>query len=552
MRIATLASWLVLAVLAGCQTTAPPLPAYTVLAKEAESGAPVSAEDLRAAFIAAPDFNDRLQQLAPLETEALQMMADEPLRLGAMGSAILNIYYGSLAGHYALVKFYGHVDAPDSAAVHQAWLDKISAAIERQGDGSREKPYPVVSASEAETFLRVRNMTPVGSMYHSGEKIPFMMLVTARPVTGPLKNVYFDLTAAYHAVEGAVAQEDNSGQPFSPGMLIGYLAKNDDTAAQAAIGAYLLSQNRLPEAADWLSSASRTGNVLANLMLARVYQLEARDFEGEKHTQAMEYVLEQYLHAIAVGSDEAMFALAGLYLDGDYGENNIDSGVALLKQAAELQNPNALMWLGQLSIDGTHVPKDPAAAKAYFKSAAATGDTHARLQYARFLLTLDTSGEPFDPQAYTWLNEDAKAGEPEAMLMLGNLYAKGVGVSQSYKQALTWFKSAVKTSPDDANIVNEVAWTLAVTHLEPLRKPSYALEIMDHVMSGDETARQNPAYLDTWAAANAANGDFPRAITLQQQAVQAAREQEDSEVITVLEAHLAAFQRGETIIDPVP
>jgi hypothetical protein len=30
----------------------------------------------------------------------------------------------------------------------------------------------------------------------------------------------------------------------------------------------------------------------------------------------MEFVLEQYLHAIAVGSDEAMFALAGLYLDG--------------------------------------------------------------------------------------------------------------------------------------------------------------------------------------------------------------------------------------------
>jgi TPR repeat protein len=552
MRIATLAFWLTLVALTGCQTTTPPLPPYSVLAKEAENGGPVSAEDLRAAFIAAPDFNDRLQQLAPLETEALAMMADEPLRLGAMGSAILNIYYGSLAGHYALVKFYGHVDATDSVTIHQMWLDKISAAIEKQGDGSRDKPYPVVSASEAETFLRVRNLTPVGSMYHSSEKTPFMMLVTARPVDAPLKNVYFDLTAAYHAVEGAIAQEDKGDQPFSPGMLIGFLAKNDDTAAQAAIGAYLLSQNRLNDAADWLSSASRTGNVLANLMLARVYQLEARDFEGEKRTQAMEYVLEQYLHAIAVGSDEAMFALAGLYLDGDFGENNIESGIALLKQAAALQNANALMWLGQLSLDGTHMPKDQAAARSYFKSAAATGDTHARLQYVRFLLTQDGTDEPFDPQAYTWLTEEAKAGEPEAMLMLGNLYAKGVGVSQSYKRALDWFKSAVKTSPDDANIVNEVAWTLAVTHLEPLRKPSYALEIMDHVMNGDETARQNPAYLDTWAAANAATGDFKRAVTLQQQAVQAAREQDDSDVITVLEAHLSAFQRGETIVDPVP
>ena len=61
-------------------------------------------------------------------------------------------------------------------------------------------------------------------------------------------------------------------------------------------------------------------------MLARVYQLEARDLEGDARKEAMEFVLEQYLHAIAVGSDEAMFALAGLYLDGDYGDDNVESG----------------------------------------------------------------------------------------------------------------------------------------------------------------------------------------------------------------------------------
>jgi len=138
------------------------------------------------------------------------------------------------------------------------------------------------------------------------------------------------------------------------------------------------------------------------------------------------------------------------------------------------------------------------------------------------------------------------------MLLPGNLYAKGVGVSQSYRHALTWFKSAVSTSPEDVNIVNEVAWTLAVSHLEPLRKPSYALEIMDLAMCADEAARQDPAYLDTWAAAYAANGNFTRAVALQQQAVDAAKEQEESEVVEVLQQHLDAFQRGETVIDPVP
>ncbi len=557
IRIATLALWLAVFALAGCQTAAP-RPDYATLAKAADDGENVSIDELRAAFLAAPDFEERMQQLAPLEQQALQLMVDEPLRLGAIGSATLNVYYGSLAGHYALVRFYEHVDAPDSQAEHQQWVDKITRSIERQGDGSREHPYPVISSSEAQAFLRIRGLTSVGSMYHSGEKVPFMMLVSARPAEGALQNIYFDLTAAYHAVEGALehqeAETDDgpaTDKPFSAGMLIGYLARNDDSAAQAAIGAYLLSQNRFREAADWLTASSRTGNVLANLMLARVYQLQARELEGDARKDAMEYVLEQYLHAIAAGSDEAMFALAGLYLDGAYGADNVDSGMVLLKQSAELGNPNALMWLGHLYAEGSHVTKDPVTAADYFKRAAATGDSRARLQYVRFLLS-DQNTQPFDPQAHTWLVEEAKAKEPEAMLLLGNLYAKGVGVSQSYRQALNWFKSAVTASPDDVNIVNEVAWTLAVTHLEPLRKPGYALEIMDRAMNADEEARKNPAFLDTWAAAYAANGNFPKAIALQQQAVDTAKEKEETDVVAVLQEHLDAFQRGETVIDPVP
>jgi TPR repeat protein len=554
-RIASLVLFAALFTLAGCQTAAP-RPDYETLAKAADDGQNVSVAELRAAFLAAPDFDQRMQQLAPLEQQALQLMVDEPLRLGAVGSATLNVYYGSLAGHYALTRFYEHVDAPDSQAQHQQWVEKITKAIEQGGDGSRDHPYPVISSSEAQAFLRIRGLTSVGSMYHSGEKVPFMMLVSARPKQGALQNIYFDLTAAYRAVERSVEKQEQeepgtaSDKPFSAGMLIGFLARSDDSAAQAAIGAYLLSQNRFREAADWLSAASRTGNVLANLMLARVYQLEARELEGEARKEAMEFVLEQYLHAIAVGSDEAMFALGGLYLDGAYGEDNVESGLALMKQAGDLGNANALMWLGHLYAEGSHVQKDEATALDYFKRAALTGDTRARLQYVRFLLTQDNV--PFDPQAHTWLVEEAKAGEPEAMLLLGNLYAKGVGVSQSYRQALTWFKSAVTTSPEDVNIVNEVAWTLAVTHLEQLRKPSYALEIMDRAMNADEEARKNPAYLDTWAAAYAANGNFPRAIALQQQAVDAAKDKEESDVVAVLQEHLDAFQRGQTVIDPVP
>jgi hypothetical protein len=252
-----------------------------------------------------------------------------------------------------------------------------------------------------------------------------------------------------------------------------------------------------------------------------------------------------------VGSDEAMLALGGLYLDGDYGDDNVTSGVALLKQAAELDNTDAMVWLAHLYSVGSSVDLDLDAATDYYRQACIAGDSRARLQYARFLL-IHSEQREFDTDAVEWLKQDAKLDKPEAMLLLGNLYAKGLGVSPSYRRSLRWFKSAVSNAPDDANIVNEVAWALSVTNLEPLRNPAYALKIMERVMTTDEQARQNPAYLDTWAAAYAANGRFERAITIQIEAVSAAEALEQDDVIDILREHLDAFENGQTIIDPVP
>ena len=548
---------LTVALLPGCQT-APPPPDYAPLVERAKAGEPIPLPELRGAFLATADFNERMQKLAPLERQAMQMLEDEPLRLGAIGSAILDLYYGSVAGHYALVKFYEHVEVPEAVASHRKWLDSITAAIESEGDGSREAPYPVISASEAQAFLKVRDYLPEGSMYHSTEEVPFMMLIAARPRSGGhLENSYFDLTDAYRSVRDSLEHQEaqDREQPFSPGVLIGYLAQRDDSAAQASIGAYLLSQDNLGVAAEWLNAASRTGNVLANLMLARLYQQQAEGLEGDERDVALESALDQYLHAIAVGSDEAMFSLGSLYLDGMFGEENVSSGIALLKQAAEAGNANALLWLGHLHADGLHVDKDLDVAASYFKRAAQRGsdldDARGTLQYVRFLLA-NSASRSFDDEALGWLETAAKEDNSEAMLLLGNLYARGVGVSQSYRRALSWFKNAVGVAPDDANIVNEVAWTLTVTELTRLRNARYALVIMDRVMESDEEARGNPAYLDTWAAAHAANGDFDRAVALQQQALEAAEDQEQPDVVDVLRDHLEAFQRGETLTDPVP
>ena len=105
------------------------------------------------------------------------------------------------------------------------------------------------------------------------------------------------------------------------------------------------------------------------------------------------------------------------------------------------------------------------------------------------------------------------------------------------------------TNPE---LINDVVWTLAVSDEPQLRNPREALKLMDALMGANKEAAGNPAYLDTWAAAYAANGKFPRAVELQEQAVQAAKTQAKDDVVKVLGEHLAAFKRGEAITEKVP
>jgi len=146
----------------------------------------------------------------------------------------------------------------------------------------------------------------------------------------------------------------------------------------------------------------------------------------------------------------------------------------------------------------------------------------------------------------------AKQDEARAMVLLGNLYARGIQADQSARRALRWFKNAIKAAPQDPEIVNEIAWTLAVTDLEDLREERYALRIMTSMMSADSEARTRPEYLDTWAAALAANGNFDAAVEKQALALSAALANDRDDVIEVLEEHMDLFKSGRAVTEGVP
>jgi len=539
---------LVLSLSLGCQTTPPP--DYRELADRIANGEQVDVADLRTQFLARADLPEQMERLNELEEQALELVEDEPLKLGSIGSAILDIYYGSLTGHYVLSRFYEHVDSPEAAEPHEQWVNKIRADMESVGDGSREHPYPAMTAVEAQMYAISLDMSPVGSIYQSSDDVPFSILIQAKVPDEPIRSMNFDLRGVYQAVQMEFAESDADFTPFS---LIGLLAKNNDPAAQAAIGTFLASQGRIEDAIDWLRASSRRGNLLANSFLARIYWDQANSTDDPQvKAAALDEVLENYLHAIALGSADAMYALGVLYLNDQFGEENQASGVTLLKQAADMHYSDASMFLGHLYYTGDVVKQDYAEARSYYVQASEQDNPFAQRAYARFLLDPATEQAP-DPRAAEWLANQARdQDDPEAMVLLGNLYARGVGVTQSTRKAVSWLKDAVKTAPEDASIVNEVAWTLTVSDLEPLKRERYALGIMDTLMTKDNSARRRPEYLDTWAAAYAANGDFDRAVSLQEEALAVAESQEQTDVLDVLREHLETFRAGKTITERAP
>ena len=547
-----------------CQPSPPA--SYETLAEQAAAGAAVDPAAIKEALLLDPDFDERLRRLTMLESQALASMEDEPLRLGAVGSAVLEQYYGSLAGHQALAKFYAYVEATEQRALHESWAAAIRAGIEASGEAP-EGIYRVLSSNEAHAFLLGRGQRVAGSRYDVSDDDRLQLLMTAQRSGAPVEDVRFDLHDQYLALARAIQRDRESVFPldreetcttmracesFDVWTYVRVLAYGDDSAAQVRAGLEMLGVGRVDDALRWLHRAARGDNAVAHMALADIFVLRASANSAGNAQEWWDRAERRFLLAVSAGLDTAMLRLGYYYNVGLFGESKVAEGEGLLQRAAELNNIDALLQLGWMYALGERVEEDRERSESYFRRAAQR-DEDAKVQYARFL-TVPDFGLDLNEQAFAWLREVAENDNPQAMLLLGNLYARGTHVDKRVRRARGWLKRAAKAAPDDANLVNEVAWTLTVSQIRRLRDERYALKIMEHVMTDENNAaRLNPAYLDTWAAAYAANGDFERAIAVQQMAIEQARSSDDSnDDLPILREHLDAFRAGELITEDVP
>jgi len=97
-------------------------------------------------------------------------------------------------------------------------------------------------------------------------------------------------------------------------------------------------------------------------------------------------------------------------------------------------------------------------------------------------------------------------------------------------------------APDSPRMLDELAWLLATYPDSKSRDGTEAVRLAERAC--DLTERRVPALLDTLAAAYAETGDFPRAISVAEEALNRARGSGDNDAVKLTESLLASLRHN--------
>ncbi len=143
--------------------------------------------------------------------------------------------------------------------------------------------------------------------------------------------------------------------------------------------------------------------------------------------------------AADLGNPEAAAYLGGLYLDGRGTERNPKEALRLLERAAK-RSGYAQWRLGTMYEEGIGAKQDRAKAITYYRSAADQGQPGALYRLAESQLDSDDPGK--SAEALQWMTEAALGGYPEAQSRLGVIYGIGAGIPQDDETAFRWLDTA--------------------------------------------------------------------------------------------------------------
>ena len=493
------------------------------------------------------------ESIAELDTFGRRVVQslDRPLRLGSIGSAILDRHELSYAGHLAMYLYYEHLENAH-ASVHEAQLDRIVEYMTSDRDGSLENPYRALSPVDAVLFVQQSGYRVIGSIYVQTNMEPMVLQIMRSKEEGPFDELFFDVSAIYPVLlsefESSTVEASQAPLP----LVLVNLANAGDSSAQLSVGRFFANGGATARAEGMYIAASRADNGYAHMLYGNLFMGRAFEPNVREAHRYLQVAQAHYSEAINYGYHTAMWRLGWLLHQGYFGDSRRSDGMEMVERAASFDDPLALRYLGDVYRSGYQEQVDLQRAAGFYERAAESGDRLARIDFYQVVAHPD-SGLTVSNKAVDWLMESAAEDDPFAMLELGNCFTRGCAQKPNYRKALRWYRKAVETAPENPDVVNSVAWTLAVTDNKRLRNPTYALKIVDHLMEHDEGSRTNPMIVDTWAAAHAALGNFDRAVQLQREALDLVNRDESlSDWIDEIESHLDSFLKGEALSESIP
>jgi tetratricopeptide (TPR) repeat protein len=150
-------------------------------------------------------------------------------------------------------------------------------------------------------------------------------------------------------------------------------------------------------------------------------------------------------------------------------------------------------------------------------------------------------------ESFLYLEQAVRVNSNSALAQykLGNAFSQ-TGKTQD---AIHHYEQALRLDPNYAMAQNDLAWTLAT--LSPLAggDPTRAVVLAER--ASDSTGHRDAAYLDTLAAACAADGRFNEAIDVAEKAVGLARTAGQHQLVGEIETRLKSYHAGKAWREPM-
>jgi len=116
-----------------------------------------------------------------------------------------------------------------------------------------------------------------------------------------------------------------------------------------------------------------------------------------------------------------------------------------------------------------------------------------------------------------------------------------------FAEAIRDLKEGLQNCPESLKLANHLAWLLATSPEKELRDGNESIELAQKACLA--TDNQNPLFLDTLAAANAASGNFARASDIARKALAIAREKGNEDLARTIELRLRLYNDKRPYIE---